>query len=178
MRDAGEGRPSLPRVHGTSAAGTPTTVAARRDIVRRVGRLQASARVDWSGWRGEVNGGSGALRAPTSTQAELGGPGDGTNPEELLAAAHANCFTSTLTALARRREVQLDRVETAVTTELVWTDGRGDHRLGSSTIRLRIASPAPWADVEELVAEAERECPVCRAISGNVPMTVEVEPAT
>ena len=142
-----------------------------------MGRLQARAQVDWSGYRGEVSGASGALRAPTSTQAELGGPGEGTNPEELLAAAHANCFTSTLTALARKRELPLDRVETAVTTELVWGDGYGDHRLASSTIQVRVASPAPWEDVERLVRDAERECPVCRAIAGNVPMRVKLEPA-
>ena len=138
-------------------------------------RLEAHAQVDWSGYRGDVKGASGALHAPTSTQAELGGPGEGTNPEELLAAAHANCFTSTLTSLARRHELPLDRVETAVTAELVWSDGKGDHRLGSSTVRVRVASPAPWEDVERLVREAERECPVCRAIAGNVPMRVELE---
>ena len=141
-----------------------------------MGRLEASAQVDWSGYRGEVRGESGALRAATSTQAELGGPGEGTNPEELLAAAHANCFTSTLTALARSRQVALDRVETAVTTELVWSDGHGDHRLVSSTINVRISSPAPWEAVERLVHDTERECPVCRAIAGNVPVRVELEP--
>jgi osmotically inducible protein OsmC len=140
-----------------------------------MGRLQASAQVDWSGYRGEVSGGSGALQAPTSTQAELGGPGEGTNPEELLAAAHANCFTSTLTSLARKRDLTLDRVETAVTTELVWEDGRGDHRLASSSIRVRVTSPARWDDVERLVRDAEHECPVCRAIAGNVAMTVALE---
>ncbi len=81
-----------------------------------MGRLEARAQVDWAGYPGSVSGASGALHAPTSTQAELGGPGEGTNPEELLAAAHANCFTSTLTALARSRELPLDRVETDVTT--------------------------------------------------------------
>ncbi len=140
-----------------------------------MGSLQASAKVDWSGYGGEVRGGSRALVAPTSTQAELGGPGEGTNPEELLAAAHANCFTSTLTSLARRRELPLERVQTTVTTELVWSDGQGDHRLGSSTVRVRIASSAPWAELEQLVQEAEHECPVCRAIAGNVPMRVELE---
>jgi osmotically inducible protein OsmC len=139
-------------------------------------RLRASAKVEWSGYRGEVRGATGALRAPTSTQAELGGPGEGTNPEELLAAAHANCFTSTLTALARSRELPVDRVETTVTTELVWSDGHGDHRLASSTIKVRVASSAAREDVERLVRDAERECPVCRAIAGNVPMHVELEP--
>jgi lipoyl-dependent peroxiredoxin len=147
-----------------------------RDYARRMGRLQATAQVDWAGMRGSVHGGSGALRAPTSTQAELGGPGEGTNPEELLAAAHANCFTSTLTSLARRRELTLDRIETAVTYELVWEDGRGDHHLASSRIRVRVGSDAPWEDVQRLVRAAEEECPVCRAIAGNVTMHVELEP--
>jgi peroxiredoxin-like protein len=140
-----------------------------------MGRLEASAEIDWSGYRGEVRGSSGSLRAATSTQAELGGPGEGTNPEELLAAAHANCFTSTLTSLARKRELPLERVRTAVTTELVWQDGHGDHKLASSTIRVRVTSPAPWEDVQRLVGDTERECPVCRAIAGNVAMRVELE---
>ena len=141
-----------------------------------MGRLEATAQVDWKGFGGSVRGTSGALAAPTSTQAELGGPGEGTNPEELLAAAHANCFTSTLTALARRRELPLDRVETAVTVALVWEDGHGDHRLATSRIRVRIGSDAPWDAVEQLVRDTEEECPVCRAIAGNVAMDVELEP--
>jgi osmotically inducible protein OsmC len=143
-----------------------------------MGELRAEATVSWWDYRGEVRGASGALSAPTSTQAELGGPGDGTNPEELMAAAHANCFTSTLTSLARAREIQLDGVETTVTTRLAWTDGRADHRLASSTIEIAVASPAPWEQVEELVRETEHECPVCRAIAGNVPMAVRLRRKT
>jgi osmotically inducible protein OsmC len=139
-----------------------------------VGSLRASAQVEWSGYEGEVRGASGALTASTSTQAELGGPGAGTNPEELLAAAHANCFTSTLTALARRRELPIDRLRTAVVTELAWTDGEGDHRLASSTISVGIASPAPVEKLEALVRDTEQDCPVCRAIAGNVAMRVEL----
>ncbi|HZR95197.1 MAG TPA: OsmC family protein [Gaiellaceae bacterium] len=141
-----------------------------------MGELEARAGVQWSGYRGEIRGWSGALAAPTSTQAELGGPGDGTNPEELFAAAHANCFTSTLTSLARARNIPLDRVETTATVRLGWSDGHGDHRLASSALEIRIASAAPWPEVEELVGEAERECPVCRAIAGNVAMTVSLAP--
>jgi lipoyl-dependent peroxiredoxin len=140
-----------------------------------VGRLEATAQVEWVGLRGSVRGASGALQAPTSTQAELGGPGEGTNPEELLAAAHANCFTSTLTALGRRREIPLDRVETTVTYQLAWDDDGGDHRLASSMIRVRVDSNASADTIEELVRNAEDECPVCRAIAGNVAMHVELE---
>lgn len=138
-------------------------------------RLEATARVDWIGFGGSVTGTSGALEARTSTQRELGGPGEGTNPEELLAAAHANCFTSTLTSIARHRGLPLQRVETTVTTELVWADGDGDHRLASSMLRVGVRSDAAWDDVERAVRDAEEECPVCRAIAGNVAMHVELE---
>jgi osmotically inducible protein OsmC len=144
-------------------------------MLAAMGRLEATARVDWSGFEGSVAGTSGALAARTSTQRELGGPGEGTNPEELLAAAHANCFTSTLTSIGRHRGLPLDRVETTVTTELVWSDGVGDHRLASSTLRVGIRSDAPWDAVERAVRDAEDECPVCRAIAGNVAMRVELE---
>src|SRR5436190_9722223 len=100
-----------------------------------MGHLEASASVRWTGWEGTITGGSGALTAPTATQAELGGPGTGTNPEELLAAAHANCFTSTLTALGRARGVALEEIQTSATTRLEWGDGR-DHELAGSRLSL------------------------------------------
>ena len=49
------------------------------------GRIEAAATVSWQGWGGEVSGESGKLKAQTATQVELGGPGQATNPEELLA---------------------------------------------------------------------------------------------
>jgi peroxiredoxin-like protein len=136
--------------------------------------LEATATVRWKGFRGSVDGTSGALHADTATQAELGGPGTGTNPEELMAAAHANCFTSTLTSLARVRGVDLDSVETRATTRLVWGEGR-NHHLASSRLSLRIRSKSPEDAVRRIVAEAEDECPVCQAIRGNVAMTVDLE---
>lgn len=140
-----------------------------------MGHLEASATVRWAGWQGTVSGDSGALQAPTATQAELGGPGTGTNPEELLAAAHANCFTSTLTALARARGVALEEVATSARTRLEWDDREHDHHLAASELSLRIRSSSPAGEVRALVREAEEHCPVCKAIAGNVPMSVTLE---
>ena len=143
-----------------------------------MGELEATATVRWKGFGGTVEGASGKLRAPTATQAELGGPGTGTNPEELMAAAHANCYTSTLTSLARARGVDLESLETRATTRLVWE--RSDHHLASSRLVVHVRSASPEEAVRELVREAEQDCPVCQAIRGNVEMTVvfEYEPAT
>src|SRR5437868_4767178 len=142
---------------------------------RVMGQLEATAVVRWRGFGGTVEGASGEFRAQTATQAELGGPGTGTNPEELLAAAHANCFTSTLTSLARARGVALEEVRTSARTRLEWEDGHGDHHLAGTRLSLRIKSSSDEDAVRDLVRRAEEECPVCRAISGNVPMTVELE---
>jgi osmotically inducible protein OsmC len=140
-----------------------------------MGHLEASATVRWSGWGGTVTGSSGALNAPTAAQAELGGPGTGTNPEELLAAAHANCFTSTLTALGRARDVALEEVATQAKTRLEWDDEAHDHHLASSELSLRIRSSSDESAVRALVREAEEHCPVCKAIAGSVPMRVALE---
>ena len=139
-----------------------------------MGHLEASATIRWKGYEGTVEGKSGKLRAPTATQTELGGPGTGTNPEELLAAAHANCFTSTLTGLARSRHIDLESVETSATTRLVWSEGH-DHHLASSRLLIRVRSSSPERVVHDLVRQAERECPVCQAIRGNVDMTVDFD---
>ena len=62
-----------------------------------MGSLNASAKLRWKGYLGQIEGSSGALDVATATQSELGGPGGKSNPEELFSAALANCFTSTLT---------------------------------------------------------------------------------
>jgi len=140
-----------------------------------MGFLEASAIVRWSGWTGSIAGDSGALDAPTATQEELGGPGQGTNPEELLAAAHANCFTSTLTSLGRARGVMLEEVATRATARLEWDDEAHDHHLVASDLSLTIRSSSTPEAVSLLVREAEERCPVCRAIAGNLSMTVTVD---
>src|SRR5437762_10870439 len=104
--------------------------------------LDASATLRWSGFHGRIEGTSGALSVATATQAELGGPGGESNPEELFSAALANCFTSTLTSMARTRGIELGDIETSVTTQLAWGEGTA-HHLARADMRTRIASPAP-----------------------------------
>jgi organic hydroperoxide reductase OsmC/OhrA len=136
--------------------------------------LTASATLRWEGYLGEIEGGSGALSVATATQSELGGPGGKSNPEELFSAALANCFTSTLTSMARSREIPLGPIETRVATRLAWGGGEG-HHLSEAELHTRVASPAPEADVRALIAVAEAECPVCQAISGSMALRVTAD---
>ncbi|WP_446904706.1 Ohr family peroxiredoxin [Burkholderia sp. YIM B11467] len=93
------------------------------------------------------------LRLPT----ELGGPGGGTNPEQLFAAGYAACFHGALSLLAQR--AQIDIRETTVAVEVSFgrdpVDG-GYALIANVTIRM------PGVDLpvaEGLVRDTERLCP-------------------
>jgi Ohr subfamily peroxiredoxin len=137
-----------------------------------MGRFEARATVDWTGFGGSVESASGMLATATAAQVELGGPGGATNPEELFAAAHANCFTSTITSMARSRGIELAHVVTEARVRLEWSDDAGDHRLAASDLAVRLTSPAAEGDLQALVDDATEHCPVCQAIRGNVAMQV------
>ena len=136
--------------------------------------LNATASLSGEGYHGTIEGGSGALSVATATQAELGGPGGQSNPEELFSAALANCFTSTLTGMARARGIPLGRIDTSVTTRLSWGDGSG-HHLSGAELHTRVESGADEADVRKLIADAEAHCPVCQAIQGRVALHVTAD---
>ena len=135
--------------------------------------IEANARVSWSGWGGKVTGESGALSAHTATQVELGGPGGGTNPEELLAAALANCYTSTLTSLARTRQIELSEIITSARTRLAW-DKETPHHIARGDLTVRIAADAPEDQVVRLANEARDHCPVCNVLKKTAEVTLAV----
>ena len=135
--------------------------------------IEANASVSWTGWSGKVTGGSGALSADTATQVELGGPGGGTNPEELLAAALANCYTSTLTSLARTRHIELAEIITSARTRLAW-DKKTPHHIARGDLTVRIAADAPEDQVVRLANEARDHCPVCNVLKQTAEVTLAV----
>jgi osmotically inducible protein OsmC len=97
---------------------------------------------------------------------ELGGHGDGTNPEELFAVGFAACFEGALGAVARRQKVELGDVTIESHVSLYPTDERG-FKLG---VELDVTLP----DVEdpaaaaEFVAAAHKVCPYSNATRGNI----------
>jgi Ohr subfamily peroxiredoxin len=93
------------------------------------------------------------------------GVSDGTNPEQLFAAAWGACFQSALGAIARSQE--LDVSGSTVTVEVgVGPDVEGNYGLGA-----RIAVALPGLDQEiarHLVDAAHHLCPYSRATRGNI----------
>ena len=140
------------------------------------GKIEAEATVSWSGWGGEVKGASGKLNAPTATQVELGGPGAATNPEELLAAALANCYTSTITSLARSRNIPLTSLETTARTRLAWDENK-PHHIAAGALTVSLVTPEDEASARRLADDARRHCPICNVlgITAEVSLAVTVK---
>lgn len=96
----------------------------------------------------------------------------GTNPEELIAAAHAGCFSMTLAFVlqgAGYTPTELN-VEAAVTIE---PEGEG-FRISRSALTLRAQAPnLGQAAFAQMVSGAEKNCPVSKVL--NAPITVDAK---
>jgi lipoyl-dependent peroxiredoxin len=101
---------------------------------------------------------------------ELGGSGNGTNPEQLFAAAYAACFHSALRGLARQAGV--DSGGSTVTAQ-VGVGPEGDMYGLAVTLVISI----PGADQEQtrkLAEAAHQRCPYSRASRGNISVELRV----
>lgn len=104
------------------------------------------------------------LTAPTET----GGPGTGTNPEQLFAVGYGACFQSALAAQAHREG--LDGTEAQLDVA-VGFGPEGD----SFAITVEIAAVIPGVDAattQRLMEAAHEVCPYSKATRGNVPVTL------
>lgn len=127
-------------------------------------------------WEGDLFKGGGTVTAESSGLFTAAGvtwasrteaPGGKTSPEELLAGAHAACFSMALSNELSSRDHVPTRV--AVTAVATFNDGK------ISTIRLDVDADVPDADEAafgEALAAAEQSCPVSNALRGNVEIDV------
>ena len=132
-------------------------------------------------WSGDLLAGRGTVTAattrvfvelPTTWASRIGEPEGVTSPEELLAAAHASCFSMACSnelakagtppsSLSVTVAVSGDKLETG------WT-------VQSAAITVRGAAPGATADSFREAAEKARDgCPISKALKGNVELSVE-----
>ena len=91
----------------------------------------------------------------------------GTNPEELVAAAHAGCFTMALAFQLQAAGFTPDELSTEAAVSLV-PDGPG-FKIDKSHLTLRATIPGiDQAKFDELAGAAERGCPVSRLMNAEV----------
>jgi osmotically inducible protein OsmC len=138
----------------------------------------ATATVTGGRLEGRGRTGDGALDVVLRTPPELGGPGGGTNPEQLFAVGWAACFEASLfaaTRLARPAEADISDAEIDATVDLV-ADGEGGFEIAA-----RLAVTLPSVSDPELAAELVRSahglCPYSRATRGNIDVAFVVNGA-
>jgi osmotically inducible protein OsmC len=132
-------------------------------------------------WSGDLISGTGAVSAvssgkftdlPVSWSARTAEPGGKSSPEELLAAAHASCFAMALSAGLGRAGTPPNRLEVR---SRVTFDKVGDSWTVVSS-ELEVKGDVPGADAAKFVRAAEdakENCPISRALKGNVRLSVK-----
>jgi lipoyl-dependent peroxiredoxin len=102
---------------------------------------------------------------------ELGGDGEGSNPEQLFAIGYAACFGASLALVGQREKLKADEAEIDSSVSLILID---DGRLALG-VELRISLPSvSGAQAVELVRAAHQVCPYSNATRGNVDVALMV----
>jgi osmotically inducible protein OsmC len=137
--------------------------------------VQRTAEINWTGsiarGSGRASGRSGAIsNLPITVASRFGEPEGRTSPEELVAAAHAACFTMALGSILAARRTPPDHLQVTATVTL---ETAGTPTIASSQPEVRGVVPgADAASFDRAAQEAERSCPVSRALQGNVQLGV------
>ncbi|CCK29680.1 organic hydroperoxide resistance protein [Streptomyces davaonensis JCM 4913] len=124
------------------------------------------------GREGRAISSDGKLDLQLAPPVELGGNGEGTNPEQLFAAGYAACFASALGLVGRQAKV--DVTEAAVTGEV----GIGKQGVGFGlkvTLRVELPDTVDEATGRKLVEQAHQVCPYSNATRGNIDVDLVIE---
>ncbi|HEY6873297.1 MAG TPA: OsmC family protein [Geobacteraceae bacterium] len=125
-------------------------------------------------WQGGIKDGegavsteSGALKAyPYGFASRFEGL-PGTNPEELLAAAHAGCFTMALSLILGEAKLTAERMDTSATVTLEQVEGG----YAITAVHLKLEARIPGADqatFEKLAGMAKAGCPVSKLFKADI----------
>jgi Ohr subfamily peroxiredoxin len=131
-----------------------------------------TAKAHVTGGRTEGHGHSsdGALDVQLRIPEQMGGPGGGTNPEQLFAVGYAACFEGALGVVARRAKVEAG--DAAIDSEVSLSpDGQGGFLL-SVGLDVTLPSVSDAAAAVELVRSAHQVCPYSNATRGNIEVTL------
>ena len=132
-------------------------------------------------WQGDLKTGSGSLSAasgilantPYSFQSRFE-QGKGTNPEELLAAAHAGCFTMALSNQLAQAGFKADTLETTCTITLEQKDG--SFAITESHLELRAKVPGATQEAFDKATQgAKSGCPVSKLYNTNITLDAKLE---
>lgn len=124
-----------------------------------------------AGRDGHVRTTDGRVELDLAVPKEMGGSGEGANPEQLFAAGYSACFHSALQAVARSRKLSVQ--DSSVGARVgIGPNGQGGFQL---EVLLEVTLPGLPADqAKELAEAAHQVCPYSNATRGNIEVTLNV----
>ena len=141
-------------------------------------KINRTASAAWSGGlkdgRGSISTESGALKAyPYGFAARFEGQ-KGTNPEELLGAAHAGCFTMALSLILGEAKLTATQMDT--TAKVTLEQVEGGFAITASHLTLRAKIPGTdQGTFEELANKAKAGCPISKALKADITLDAKLE---
>ena len=140
--------------------------------------MQRNASAHWSGGlkdgKGTLTSGSGVLKNTPYSFSTRFESQPGTNPEELIAAAHAGCFTMALSAQLGNTGMTAQALDTTATVTLEKLDAG----FSVTSIHLQVTAKIPGADAakfNEAAKNAKEGCPISRLLNTKITMDAKLE---
>ena len=138
-------------------------------------------------WRGDLGAGKGTIGTKSGMLKQAGiswkertegtGAEGATSPEELLAAAHASCFAMAFSARLAKAGVTDPNI--SVTAKVTFGPAAaGGNGVLSSALTVRAQAPdGDPAKLKAVAEDAKENCPISKALKGNVALSVEATPS-
>ena len=132
-------------------------------------------------WKGDLKSGTGTMSAPSGVLANAAysfatrfESRPGTNPEELIAAAHAGCFSMALSGELGKAGLTPESIETTAEVTLEPVDGKPTVTRSHLKTRVRIPG-GDRAKFEAAAAAAKAGCPISRLLKAEITMETALE---
>lgn len=140
--------------------------------------IKRNASAHWTGdlksGKGTISTGSGVLEDQQygfNTRFE---DGKGTNPEELIGAAHAGCFSMATSAELGKVGITPDSIDTKAVVHLDQVEGGFEISKVDLTVKI-VAKGADKAAVEDAANGAKQGCPVSKVLNADITLDLTVE---
>jgi osmotically inducible protein OsmC len=118
---------------------------------------------------GRIKSADGKLDLDARPPKEMGGSGEGVNPELLFSAGYAACFLGALRLVAKNSDVTLDDA-TAITVKI--GIGKDDTSYGLTSEIIGYLPGLEMSQADDLMRQANQVCPYSKATRGNVEATL------
>jgi osmotically inducible protein OsmC len=153
-------------------------IAARPFLLSTGGRMKRNASAVWTGGlkdgKGAISTDSGVLKDTQYSFSTRFEDGIGTNPEELIAAAHAGCFSMALSGQLGQAGLTAESIRTTASVKLEKTDAG----FAITSVHLDVTAKVPGADrqkFETAANNAKAGCPVSKLLNAEITMEARLE---